>query len=409
MGALSHLKVLDLSRILAGPWCGQCLGDLGAEVIKVEHPNGGDDTRKWAPPYLKEASGSQIDGAYFTACNRNKTSIAIDFSKPEGAKLVAALAADADILIENFKLDGLVKYGLDYETLKQKNPGLIYCSITGFGQTGPYANRAGYDYLIQAMGGLMSITGLPDEQDGGGPVKVGVAVSDLFTGMYATVSILAAVTHREKTGKGQYIDCALFDCQAAMLANQASNWLVGGMKPERMGNAHPNVVPYRAYKVSDGYAIIACGNDGQFKKLMACLGKPDFSEDPRFQTSAARVVNRVQLEKILDAILIGWTRDGLIEALEKVGVPCGPINEVPDVFADRHAKARELEVSIEREDGTVIPTVAFPVKLSATPVDYRAAPSKLGTGTDRVLKQKLGLSKDAIEALKTSGVIGNTQ
>ena len=309
MGALNHLKVLDLSRILAGPWCGQCLGDLGAEVIKIEHPDGGDDTRKWAPPYVTQADGSQKDGAYFTACNRNKRSVVIDFSIPEGALLVARLAEEADIVIENFKVGGLAKYGLDYDSLKQKNPGLIYCSITGFGQTGPYAHRAGYDYLIQAMGGLMSITGQPDGQAGGGPVKVGVAVSDLFTGMYATVSILAAIAHRERTGEGQHIDCALFDCQTAMLANQASNWLVGGINPARMGNAHPNVVPYRTYQLADGHAIIACGNDSQFDRLMARLGRPELAEDDRFKTAPARVMHREQLEEILDGIVIGWRRD----------------------------------------------------------------------------------------------------
>jgi len=406
MGALSHLKVLDLSRILAGPWCGQCLGDLGAEVIKIEHPDGGDDTRKWAPPYVTQADGSQIDGAYFTACNRNKRSVVIDFSTRQGAALVAQLAEDADIVIENFKVGGLAKYGLDYDTLKQKNPGLIYCSITGFGQTGPYAHRAGYDYLIQAMGGLMSITGQPDGQAGGGPVKVGVAVSDLFTGMYATVAILAAIAHRERTGEGQHIDCALFDCQTAMLANQASNWLVGGINPERMGNAHPNVVPYRSYQLADGHAIIACGNDSQFARLMTRLGRAEIAEDDSFRTAPARVLNRERLEQILEGIVIGWRRDELIAALEEVGVPCGPINEVRDVFADPHARARGVEVPMTQQDGTVIPTVAFPARFGRTPPEYRTAPPPLGASTDEVLSERLGLDSTAIKALKESGIIG---
>ena len=406
MGALSHLKVLDLSRILAGPWCGQCLGDLGAEVIKIEHPDGGDDTRKWAPPYVTQADGSQIDGAYFTACNRNKRSVVIDFSTRQGAALVAQLAEDADIVIENFKVGGLAKYGLDYDTLKQKNPGLIYCSITGFGQTGPYAHRAGCDYLIQAMGGLMSITGQPDGQAGGGPVKVGVAVSDLFTGMYATVAILAAIAHRERTGEGQHIDCALFDCQTAMLANQASNWLVGGINPERMGNAHPNVVPYRSYQLADGHAIIACGNDSQFARLMTRLGRAEIAEDDSFTTAPARVLNRERLEQILEGIVIGWRRDELIAALEEVGVPCGPINEVRDVFADPHARARGVEVPMTQQDGTVIPTVAFPARFGRTPPEYRTAPPPLGASTDEVLSERLGLDSTAIKALKESGIIG---
>ncbi len=406
MGALSHLKVLDLSRILAGPWCGQCLGDLGAEVIKIEHPDGGDDTRKWAPPYVTQADGSQIDGAYFTACNRTKRSVVIDFSTRQGAALVAQLAEDADLVIENFKVGGLAKYGLDYDTLKQKNPGLIYCSITGFGQTGPYAHRAGYDYLIQAMGGLMSITGQPDGQAGGGPVKVGVAVSDLFTGMYATVAILAAIAHRERTGEGQHIDCALFDCQTAMLANQASNWLVGGINPERMGNAHPNVVPYRSYQLADGHAIIACGNDSQFARLMTRLGRAEIAEDDSFRTAPARVLNRERLEQILEGIVIGWRRDELIAALEEVGVPCGPINEVRDVFADPHARARGVEVPMTQQDGTVIPTVAFPARFGRTPPEYRTAPPQLGTSTDEVLSERLGLDSTAIKALKESGIIG---
>jgi crotonobetainyl-CoA:carnitine CoA-transferase CaiB-like acyl-CoA transferase len=402
-GPLSHLKVLDLSRVLAGPWAGQTLGDLGADVIKVESPQG-DDTRKWGPPFVNGADGRR-DAAYFTACNRNKRSVAIDFAQPEGAELVRRLAARCDVVIENFKVGGLAKHGLDHASLRARNPRLIYCSITGFGQTGPYAHRAGYDFLVQGMGGLMSITGQPDGTPGAAPMKVGVAVSDLFTGMYAVSSILAAVVHRDRTGEGQHIDCALLDCQVAMLANQGANWLAGGVAPARMGNNHPNVVPYRVYPVLDGHVIVACGNDGQFRKLSAALGSPNLADDPRYATNEARVLNRDAIDGELTLLLARLTKDEAIATLEQAGVPCGPINELPDVFADPQVKARCLEVALERPDGTRIAGVAFPAQLSATPATFRTAPPSLGHHTQAVLAEELGVESSAFATLRERGVI----
>jgi len=402
--SLAGVRVLDLSRVLAGPWASQTLGDLGAEVVKVESMEG-DDTRRWGPPFCEPAAGRAADAAYFTACNRNKRSVCIDFARPEGAALVRELAAGADIVLENFKVGGLARYGLDYPALKALNPGLVYCSITGFGQTGPHAARAGYDFLIQGMAGLMSITGLPDAAPGGGPVKAGVAVCDLFTGLYATVSILAALRHRERTGEGQHIDCSLFDTQVAMLANQASNWLVGGMNPGRMGNSHPNLVPYAAYPVSDGHVIVAVGNDRQFGKLCAVLGIPALAADPRFATPAARVANRDALEEALRARLAGFTRAGIIAALEEAGVPCGPINDVAETFAEPHAVARGVEVAMTRPDGQQIRSVAFPARLSATPATYRTAPPVLGADTRAVLGELLGRPEAEIDRLMADGVV----
>lgn len=402
--ALEGVRVLDLSRVLAGPWASQNLGDLGADIVKVESLDG-DDTRLWGPPFCEPEGGRPADAAYYTACNRNKRSVCIDFSRPEGAALVRELAAGADIVIENFKVGGLAKYGLDYASLRKVNPGIVYCSVTGFGQTGPYASRAGYDFLIQGIAGLMSITGLPDGAPGGGPVKVGVAVCDLFTGMYATVAILAALRHRERTGEGQHIDCSLFDTQVAMLANQASNWLVGGMNPGRMGNSHPNLVPYATYPVSDGHVIIAVGNDRQFGKLCAVLGAPELATDPRFAVPSARVANRDALEEALRARLGGFTRARIIAALEAAGVPCGPINGVSEVFAEPHAMARGVEVALERPEGHEIRTVAFPAKLSATPATYRIAPPVLGADTRAVLSGLLGRPEAEIERLVAEGVV----
>jgi len=406
MAALGHVRVLDLSRILAGPWAAQVLGDLGAEVIKVENPNGGDDTRKWGPPFCPGEDGEDGDAAYFTACNRNKRSVAIDFATPEGAALVRELAHKSDVVIENFKTGGLAKYGLDYESLSKENPALIYCSITGFGQSGPYAGRAGYDFLIQGMAGLMSITGAPDDQPGGGPMKVGVAVSDLFTGMYAAVSILAALNHRAVTGEGQNIDCALFDSQVAMLANQAANWLVGGVRPSRLGNNHPNVVPYRTYPVSDGHIIIAVGNDGQFDRLCRALGADELVDDTRFRTCADRVHNRDAIDAALGELLCGYTREEIILLLNAQGVPCGPINEVPDVFGDPNALARDLVVSLPKDDRPNIKTVAFPARLSKTPASYILAPPDLGADTDAVLSRLLGCDEHRLASLRRSGAVG---
>lgn len=403
-GPLSHLRILDLSRILAGPWATQLLADLGARVIKVESLKG-DDTRAWGPPFMEESNGTNGDAAYFTCCNRNKESVCIDFSSAEGIGLVKRLVANADVVVENFKVGGLAKYGLDYASLSADNPGLIYCSVTGFGQTGPYAHRSGYDFLIQGMGGLMSITGHPDGSPGGGPVKVGVAVTDQFTGMYAATSILAALAHRDRTGEGQHIDCSLLDCQVAMLANQGANWLVGGQAPTRMGNNHPNLVPYRVYGVSDGHVIITCGNDQQFARLCDALDLPGLATDPRFARNAGRVDNRAELEALLEQRLACISREVTIRLLENAGVPCGPINEVPEVYADPHVQARGLVVPMTREDGTEITTVGFPAQFSATPASYRSAPPTLGENTQKVLASDLGLEQTEIDQLRIAGVI----
>lgn len=403
--ALGHLKVLDLSRILAGPWATQTLADLGADVIKVENPRGGDDTRRWGPPFTENPDGTQGDAAYFSACNRNKRSITVDFSKPDGAHIVRLLALECDVVVENFKVGGLEKYGLDYESLKADNPGLVYCSISGFGQDGPYAHRAGYDFMIQGMGGLMSVTGQPDGEPGAGPVKVGVAVCDLFTGMYAATSILAAIAHRDKTGVGQHIDCSLLDSQISMLANQAANWLVGGMNPTRMGNNHPNVVPYRVYPTSDGHVIITCGNDGQFQRLCQTFDASDLAEDPRFVSNAERIANRDILDQAITDLLATRTREEVLAALETANVPCGPINELPDVFADPHVQARGREVKMHRPDGTAVPTVAFPATLGVTPATYRTAPPALGADTLTVLEDVLKLDGQTISELRDKDII----
>lgn len=403
-GPLSHLKILDLSRILAGPWATQLLADLGARVIKVESLRG-DDTRAWGPPFMEDNEGSQGDAAYFTCCNRNKESICIDFAQAEGAALVKRLIAQADVVVENFKVGGLAKYGLDYASLKVENPSLVYCSVTGFGQSGPYAHRSGYDFLIQGMGGLMSITGQPDGTPGAGPVKVGVAIADQFTGMYAATSILAALAHRDRTGEGQHIDCSLLDCQVAMLANQGANWLVGGQVPTRMGNNHPNLVPYRVYGVSDGHIIITCGNDQQFRRLCDALGMHELASDPRFEKNAGRVDNRTELEALLEDRLSSLTRDETISLLETAGVPCGPIHDLPEVYADPHIQARQLVIPSIREDGTEISTVAYPARFSATPPSYRRAPPTLGASTQAVLGSDLGLEQPEIEKLLRAGII----
>ncbi len=382
--ALQGIKVLDLSRVLAGPWSTQILADLGADVVKVENA-AGDDTRIWGPPFLTDGDGQKTDAAYFACTNRNKRSIVLDFTTPEGVETVKALARKADILVENFKAGGLKKYGLDYASLSAENPGLIYCSITGFGQDGPYAHRPGYDFLIQGMGGLMSITGQPDGAPGAEPMKVGVAVADLFTGMYATTAILAALNHRNTTGEGQQIDVSLLDTQIAMLANQASNWLNGQIVPQRMGNNHPNVIPYRVYPVSDGFLIIACGNSSQFARLVSALGAPEMAEDPRFATNEARADNRDAVDGAITDLIADKTRDDVITILEKANVPCGPINTIPDVFADPHVQHRQAEVAMTRTDGAQILATAYPPKLSKTPASYRIAPPVLGGDQQDVL------------------------
>ncbi|WP_292032374.1 MULTISPECIES: CaiB/BaiF CoA transferase family protein [unclassified Brevundimonas] len=385
-GPLSGVRVLDLSRVLAGPWATQTLADLGAEVIKIERPGEGDDTRHWGPPFTTTNDGSKGDAAYFLCANRGKKSVELDIASPEGAESVRRLAATCDVVVENFKTGGLKKYGLDYAGLSAVNPTLVYCSITGFGQDGPDAHRAGYDYMIQAMGGLMSITGQPDGAPGAEPMKVGVAVVDLFTGLYASNAILAALWHARATGEGQHVDIALFDVQAAMLANQAANWFVSGTAPTRMGNAHPNLAPYQPFPCSDGMVVIAVGNDGQFRALAKALGVEPMGVDSRFATNALRVQHRAALSPTLSALTASFTMKGLMAALEAAGVPCGPVNTIDQVFEEPQALYRGLTVEQTRPDlATPIRTVASPIRLSKTPVRYDAPPPKLGQDTEEVL------------------------
>jgi len=385
-GPLSGVRVLDLSRVLAGPWATQTLADLGAEVIKIERPGEGDDTRHWGPPFSTKTDGSKGDAAYFFCANRGKKSVAIDIATPEGAEAIRRLTATCDVVVENFKTGGLKKYGLDYAGLSAVNSRLVYCSITGFGQTGPDAHRAGYDYMIQAMGGLMSITGQADGAPGAEPMKVGVAVVDLFTGLYASNAILAALMHARATGEGQHVDIALFDVQAAILANQATNYFVSGKAPTRMGNAHPNLAPYQPFPCSDGMVVIAVGNDGQFRALARALGVEPMGADPRFSTNALRVQNRTELSPTLSALTAGFTMKALMAALEAAGVPCGPVNTIDQVFEEPQAIHRGLVVEQSRDDlATPIRTVASPIRMSKTPVRYDAPPPKLGQDTDAVL------------------------
>ena len=405
-GALSHIRVLDLSRVLAGPWAGQILADLGAEVIKVERPGTGDDTRHWGPPYIKDAAGNDSrEAAYFQCANRNKQSLTLDFTQAEGQRLVRELAAQCDVLLENFKVGGLAAYGLDYETLKAVNPRLIYCSITGFGQNGPYAKRAGYDFMIQGLGGLMSLTGKPDGEEGAGPMKVGVALTDILTGLYATVGVLAALNAREQTGQGQYIDVALLDVQVACLANQAMNYLATGAAPRRLGNAHPNIVPYQDFPSADGDFILAVGNDGQFRKFCEVAGLPALADDPRFSTNKARVAHRAELIPLLRQATVFKTTAEWVTLLEEAGVPCGPINDLAQVFADPQVQARGLRLDLANGLGSTTPQVASPLRLSATPVDYRLAPPLLGEHSDAILQRLLGLDAAQIASLRAAGVV----
>ncbi|HEY4067787.1 MAG TPA: CaiB/BaiF CoA-transferase family protein [Burkholderiaceae bacterium] len=405
-GALSHVKVLDLSRVLAGPWAAQLLGDLGAEVIKVERPGVGDDTRTWGPPFLKDRDGTPTrDAAYYLCTNRNKKSVTIDITTAAGQSLVRELVAQADVLIENYKLGGLAQYGLDHATLAKDFPRLVYCSITGFGQTGPYAPRAGYDFLMQAMGGLMSVTGRSDAEEGAGPLKVGVAVTDLLTGLYASNAILAALAHRDRSGQGQHIDLALLDVQLACMANQSMNYLYGGVSPKRLGNAHPNVVPYQDFPTADGDVIIAVGNDGQFARLCEAIGEPQWGRDERFATNVGRVANRIELIRLLRERTLRRTTAEWVAVLEAFDVPCGPINNIEQVFADPQVQHRGMRIEVEHPTAGRIPLVANPIKLSATPVEYRNAPPTLGQHTAEVLAAKLGLDAARIAALQSQKVI----
>jgi crotonobetainyl-CoA:carnitine CoA-transferase CaiB-like acyl-CoA transferase len=408
-GALAHLKVLDLSRVLAGPWASQLLADLGAEVVKVEKPGSGDDTRHWGPPWLADGAGQPTpEAAYYLCTNRNKRSLTVDMTTPEGQAIIRELAAAADVVIENFKVGGLVPYGLDYPSLRTLNPQLVYCSITGFGQDGPYAARAGYDFLIQGMGGLMSLTGVPEGEAGAGPQKVGVALTDILTGLYAGNAILAALAHRDRgglrSGEGQHIDLALLDVQVACLANQALNYLVSGTAPKRMGNAHPNIVPYQDFPTADGDMILAIGNDGQFARFCAIAGHPEWADDARFSTNAARVAQRKELIPLLRQATVLRTTAEWIAALEAAAVPCGPINDLAAVFADPQVLARGLAVRMPHPLGGTAPQVASPIRLSATPVEYRRAPPTLGQDTDAVLRE-LGRSDSEIAELRQKGVV----
>lgn len=404
-GPMAGVKVLDLSRVLAGPWCTQILADFGADVLKVESPGAGDDTRSWGPPNLPSDPGSDTQGlsAYFLSCNRNKRSVAIDFSKPEGAALIRKLAVEADVIVENFKFGGLKKYGLDYESVKAINPRAVYCSITGFGQTGPYADRPGYDFVAQAMGGMMSVTGEAD----GPPIKPGVAMADISTGMYACVSILMALRHAERTGEGQQIDISLLDTQIATLANQALSYLVSGKSPGRLGNAHPTVVPYRLFDTKDGQIVVAVGNNSQFAALCDVLGVPDLAIDPLYATNADRVVNRTTLEPMLQALLLKHSTAELMIAFPARNVPAGPVNSIADVFADPFVEARGTVHHFARADGVSVPSVAFPGKLSATPARFERVPPTVGQDSFETLSDWLGLDAAALQSLADGGVIAD--
>ena len=406
-GSLSHIRVLDLSRILAGPWASQILGDLGADIIKIERPGSGDDTRGWGPPYLPDAEGKESrDAAYFGCANRNKRSLAIDITAPEGQALLRDLVRQSDVILENFKVGGLAKYGLDYDSLKAIKPDLVYCSITGFGQTGPDAHKAGYDFMIQGMGGLMSVTGQPQGTPGGGPVKTGVALADILTGLYATIGILAALAHRDRTGEGQYIDMALLDVQVATLANQATNYLVSGKAPTQMGNAHPNLMPYQAFPARDGYFILAVGNDSQFARFCTLAGLDTLAGDERFKTNRARVENREILAAKITAVTSDLPTSHWLQACAKGGIPCGPINSIDQVFREPQVIHRGMQLALERTDGTTVPGIANPIRLSGTPVTYRSAPPSLGEHNRAILTNELGLSALDIENLIRQGIIG---
>ena len=412
---LSGVRVLDLSRVLAGPWCTQTLADLGADVIKVERPpgkgsSGGDDTRGWGPPFLKDSDGNDTaEAAYYLGANRNKRSITVDIARPEGQALIRRIALQSDVFVENYKVGDMARYGLAAVSLLALNPRLVYCSITGFGQTGPYRERAGYDYAVQGMGGLMSVTGpsravIADDQSGGGPQKVGVAVADLFTGMYASTAILAALRHRDLTGEGQSIDMALLDTQVAMLANLGANYLISGAVPQRMGNAHQNIVPYQVFEVADGHMIVAVGNDSQFAKFCEVAGRPALAQDARFTRNADRVRHRDTLVPLLAALMKARTRNDWLNALEAAKVPCGPINDLADVFADPQVLAREMTVQMLHPLAGSVRLVASPIKFSATPVQYRRPPPLLGEHTAQILTE-LGLTDDDITALQAARVV----
>jgi crotonobetainyl-CoA:carnitine CoA-transferase CaiB-like acyl-CoA transferase len=406
-GPLAHLTILDLSRVLAGPWCTQLLADLGATVLKIERPGTGDDTRAWGPPFLKDRDGRDTrESAYYLACNRGKRSVAIDFTKPEGRDLVLGLARQADALVENFKVGGLAKYGLDHPSIAAINPRLVYASITGFGQTGPYAGRAGYDFIVQGMCGFMSVTGERDDVAGGGPQKAGIAITDLMTGMYVSAALLAALAHRDRTGAGQWIDACLFDSSVAMMAVIDMNYLVSGAVPSRAGNAHQNIVPYQAFACADGDLIVAVGNDGQFRAFCDVAGKPEWATDARFATNAGRVRNRQTLVPMIEALMRLRPQCEWLAALESAGIPGGPINRIDQVFVDPQLEARAMKVELSHPLAGTVPQVRAPLAFSATPLAYDRAPPLLGDDTADVLRDRLGFDDAALRDLAARGVIG---
>jgi formyl-CoA transferase len=404
--SLGHIRVLDLTRVLAGPWCAQNLADLGADVIKIERPGAGDDTRAWGPPYLRDEQGRDTsEAAYYLAANRGKRSVTVDIASAEGQELIRELARQSDVVLENYKVGQLRKYGLDYESLKRVKPDIVYCSITGFGQTGPYAQRAGYDFIVQGMGGFMSITGERDDSPGGGPQKAGVAISDLMTGMYATIAVLSALTHRDRTGEGQYIDMALLDVQVAMLANMNTNYLASGNPPTRWGNAHPNIVPYQTFATSDGHIIVAVGNDGQYRKFVEAGGRPELAADERFATNPMRVRHRSTLVPLLAEMVRTRSKQEWIDALEAAGVPCGPINNLDEVFDNPQVEARGLRIDLPHPTGGKVKLVGSPMRMSATPPAYDKPPPLLGQHTEEVLRGVLGKNDDDIALLKQRGIV----
>ncbi len=406
-GPLSHLTILDLSRVLAGPWCTQLLADLGATVIKVERPGVGDDTRAWGPPYLKDEGGRDTgEAAYYLSCNRGKLSVAVDFTTSDGQRIVRDLARQSDVLVENYKVGGLAQYGLDYATIAAASPRLVYASITGFGQNGPYADRAGYDFIIQGMSGFMSVTGERDDLPGGGPQKAGIAITDLMTGMFATVAIQAALAHRDRTGKGQWIDTCLFDSAVAMMAVMNLNYLVTGTPPGRAGNAHQNIVPYEAFACADGHVILAVGNDAQFAKFCEAADRRSWAADARFAKNADRVRHRAILVPLVAEVMRTRTQYAWLAALEALGVPCGPINRIDQVFADPQIAARGLRMDLSHPSAGSVPQVGMPIRFSVTPAEYGRPPPLLGEHTAKVLRERLALDPAAIAALAARGVIG---
>ena len=404
-GPLSHIRVLDLSRVLAGPWAGQNLADLGAEVIKVERPKIGDDSRAFGPPWVKDQQGNDTrESAYYTAANRGKKSITLNISQPEGQAIVRELAARSDVLIENYKFGDLARYGLGYDVLAKITPRLIYCSVTGFGQTGPYREHPGYDFMIQGMGGMMSVTGEPDEVPGGGPQRAGVPVADIITGMYASIAICAAIANRAETGKGQHLDLALLDSQIALMSYQNTNYFATGKPPARIGNLHPNIVPYQPFKTSDGSVILACGNDNLFRKFCDVAGCTALTEDPRFATNGKRVENRVEMTRLLQEIFAKRTTRDWVESLEAAGVPNGPINNIAQVFDEPQVKARNIKIELDHPIAGKMPLVASPMRFSGTPIEHTMAPPTLGQHTEDVLRS-LGKSESELARLRADGIV----